>query len=78
MSKLTEAQRVLKSLGKWGRVRCEECSEPLSYEYGSIAWETAERDLCPKCWARWHIGQITAKRGPAGIRALSDADGGSE
>lgn len=31
------------------QARCEKCHASLSYEIGSIAWQCADRDLCPSC-----------------------------
>lgn len=48
----------------FGRVHCDECMEPLGYDYGSIAWRCRADDLCPTC-----AGKAAAEKCAAKFRA---------
>jgi hypothetical protein len=54
-----------------GTAYCEECSERLNYDYGSIRWQCRERDLCPSCWGS-EQGKVVAEKIKAAFAAKGE------
>jgi len=55
-----------------GVVTCEKCHADLHYEYGSIAWNCRDKDLCPDC-AGTEAAQRIAEKFSNGLRKITDA-----